>query len=104
MTKDQTDDHSAETWRNFPRLFQVVVAAILGGAAIMGWRFSQAPEIPDGLSETQYRMAANRWRLAAGRKPDHPETLMMAGELAVKRHHPNTALAAFGGVPDDNPL
>jgi tetratricopeptide (TPR) repeat protein len=100
MTIDQTN--SNDTPRKAWRIRLAAVAVCVCSLAVLWWNLSHATKIPEGLSDAHYRLAANKWQLATGRTPNHIETLMMAGELAIQRNDLKAAVAAFGAVPDDH--
>lgn len=67
------------------------------------WILLPGPGIPSGISERNYKLAAIRFEGQFKRTPNHFDTLMMAGELAVQKDDSATAIAAFSSVPDEHP-
>lgn len=103
-----TDTHSTPlTTRTSPgQLFSlgrvlmfVGVLSLVGGA---GWFLLRGPDVPDGVGDRNYKLAALRCERVFKRPPDHFDILMMAGQLALQKDDSSTALAAFSNVPDDH--
>ena len=86
--------------RGFGRSIIFVVIAV--AAVVMFAFYPSGPQIPEGLHEREYRLAANRFQNQFKRTPTHVEILMTAGELSVNRD-PEASLAAFRAVPGDHP-
>ena len=67
------------------------------------WFLFRGPEIPVGVSERNYKLAAIRFESVSKRTPDHFDILMVVGELAVQKDDLDTAIAAFSDVTDEHP-
>ena len=103
MSLDTSNDDRHIHGRRGSRIASGAIAVLITITVYMSWSYYSSPRIPEGLGEQEYRTAAARWKNANRSEPDHTEVLMTAGELALRRNDPETAMAAFGGVSDNHP-
>lgn len=81
--------------------WRLISAAILAGAVGFTWWFlsGQVPELPVGVSQTEYRLAARESKLEIGRNPGHFDILFRLSERAMQNARWETAVSCLEGIP-----
>ena len=79
-----------------------LLLAGLAVAAVVVWQ-GRGPSLPPGISEAEYKAAADQFRSQYDREPDRLDVLSFAAELAVVDDRIEDALACFSEIPSSDP-